>query len=1508
MYFYHGKFITFKTIKRAKKIILRLLLILLLLVVVSIALLSLPIVQTKIAKIVTNSLNETYNTNIVVKKVDLSYLGNVALKGVLISDHHNDTLIYVNRLNTSVFSYKNILDNRLEFGEIDVEGLKMYMKTYKDEVNDNLSVFVEKFDEEESKPSSTPFLLTSSKLNLDNVNFYLFDENKQKVAIVYYKDITGIVDNFKIEGPRVYADVRRISLVENHGIKVKQLTSNFIYTKSKMTFDATYLATANSTISADFTFDYNREDLVDFNNKVKITGKVNKAEVSLIDLNKFYNEIGLNDKVNFTTELNGTLNDFKLTNFELVSNRNSIINGHFRFKNAVNTENGFSLTANLNELTSNYENLKIILPNLLGKNLPPAINKLGRFSVTGKSFVTTNLMDADVLIKTDLGTIVSNLHMTNIDNVDNAKYAGEIEFVDLEFGKIIQDSLVGKLSLIADVKGKGFTLDHINTSIKGNIFKHEYKGYTYNNININGVFKNKHFNGSLVSKDENLQMSFTGLADLSKKVYDFDFVADVTYSDFNKLNLFKRDSMAILRGKIDIKLQGNTLDNIAGEINFSDASYTNQNDNYYFTDFKVVSEFQDSIRVITINSTDIIEGRIKGVFKYNELGKLATNSFAGMYANYSPAVVTEGQFVDFNFKIYNKIVDVFFPEVKIGANSTIKGIISSDSDKFELTVKSPQIEAYENLIENIRLQIDNKNPIYNTLLSVDKINTKYYNVADLNLVNVTLNDTLFFRTDFVGGKDLKEKFDLSFYHTINENNKSVIGLKKSNIIFKDNDWAINPNNNNQNKVVFDKELNTVAFDKFIITHDDQVIDMSGVMTGQNNKDLTLNLKNVDLNGITPFIEGLEMTGLVNGKVNYKQMNGETFPLANVSINDFYINNIKQGNLYLTAQGDNSIEQYQIAARLTNDRFDVFVADGEVDFSVEQPTILANYNFYEFDINSFSDLGKDILTNIRGKIKGRGTVSGLLENPDFNGRLTLDNAGLKIPYLNVDYALDNNTIVELKNRTFKFLPTTITDVDKNTKGNFSGSIIHYKFQKWYLNLNIDTDNLLVLNTEEDEEIQYYGTAFMDGTASIKGYTDQLTINVEGATMPGTEFIVPLSDVSTIGDSGLINFVTLAENGIDKNKEEEIVFDRLKGLNLNFDLEVRDNAIAEIVIDKNTGSILRGSGNGYMGIEINTNGKFIINGVYVISEGIYEFRNIVNKDFIVQPGGQVIWNGNPFDAFLNIKAIYKTKANPSVLLDNIDQSSNRKIDVNLIANITGQLLNSEIDFDVELVNQNSSINSELEFKISSEDAKMTQFFSLLMANSFMPLNEGNLNFDGNAALTGNLSEKITKVLSGILKSKGDKFEFGVSYDIASKTDVRSYDISDQLGVSFSSTIADRIIVNGKVGVPVSTNTQQNNIVGEVEVELPINEEGTLRAKAYTRQNDIEYDVTDVEGYTHGIGLSWRVDFDNTDELLNKLFQKKNKKKQDKKVQDSLQTEKQLINIGSRKRDSIPKKVIK
>ena len=1478
-----------------------------LMLIVFIVLLRLSVVQTFLGDIATNRLNDTYNTNIVVKKIDLSFLGNVKLKEIIIKDHHKDSLIYIRSLTTSIGRFKDVLDNKLEFGNVDIDGLILNMVTYKDELTDNLSVFIEKFDSKQEKESDAPvFLMTTSQINLSDTDFYLYDKNIKDSPKVFYKNIEGSVQDFKVIGPNAFANIKGLSFTEDHGIIVNDLTTDFTYTKRQMTFDKMSLKTESSHIIGDIKFNYVDGDLSDFNNKVLIKAAFKQASVSLNDLNRFYNEFGTNDIINFTTNLEGTLNDFKLNRLALKSNRNSIINGNFHFKNALNSENGFSLNANITRLSSTYQNLKQLLPNILGKSLPSSFEKFGRFSIAGNSYITKEIVDAKLQMDSNIGKTITDLRLTNIDDIDNASYKGKVEFIDLELGSLIKDSLVGQLSLIADVEGKGFTLETLSTKVKGNVSKHQYKGYTYSNIDVNGVFENQRFNGELNTNDANLKMKFIGLADLSTDIYKFDFNADVAFAEFNKLNLFKRDKTAILKGKIDINLTGNSLDNISGNINFGNASYTNQNDNYFFTDFNINSQFVDTTRVIKVNSTDIVNGTLKGRFKFKELGKLARNSLGSIYTNFEPKKVTQGQFLDFNFKIYSKIIDVFFPEVKLGKNTLIKGKIIADSERFELMFKSPLVEAYKNSAENIRLQIDNKNPLFNTLLSIDYVNTKYYNVKDVNLVNVTLNDTLFFRTDFVGGPNFNEKFDLSFYHTLNENNKSVVGLKKSNIKFKDNDWLVNPTNNMQNKVVIDEKFETFAFDKINMISLDQEIDFAGVFTGKNNKDVTLNLKNVKLGGITPKIDSLTINGLVNGYVNYKEIMGNPLPIADLVVNDLKLNNINKGDLIVNALGDNSLRKYIIDVSLLKKGIKKIDAKGEIDFEAKNPTIIANFELSNFQLQAFNPLGKGVLDNIRGDVTGKGIITGLLSNPDIDGELELTNAGIAIPYLNVNYDFVGTSKVALTNQRFRFLPTTLLDDIHDTEAILSGDITHTKFDNWFLDLNISTKNFLVLNTKEDEDIPYYGTIFIgenangeNATATIKGYTDELVIEATASTKPGTEFIIPLSDVNTIGDSRLINFVAKTKKGIDENKVDEIIFKEVKGLTLNFDLEVTKDAIAEIVVDKNTGSILRGSGNGFMSIAINTQGKFEIDGVFVVDNGIYEFRNIVNKDFVVQPGGTVIWDGNPFDAYLNnITAIYRTKANPAILLENV---SSREIDVDLVAYISGQLLNSNIDFDLQIPNSNSLVNSELAFKLNDEDKKMTQFFSLLTTGSFINLDEGNLNFDGNAALTGTISEKISDVLTNILKSKGDAFQVGVTYDVANRQNLNSgLNTDDQLGFIASGRIGT-IIWNGKVGVPVGGNTQ-TSVVGEVELELPLNEAETFRAKVYNKQNEVQFTVADEEGYTQGIGLSYRVDFDSGKELKEKIFGQKNAKGRNKKKKDSLKAKKKLINFTEIKKDTV------
>ena len=60
------------------------------------------------------------------------------------------------------------------------------------------------------------------------------------------------------------------------------------------------------------------------------------------------------------------------------------------------------------------------------------------------------------------------------------------------------------------------------------------------------------------------------------------------------------------------------------------------------------------------------------------------------------------------------------------------------------------------------------------------------------------------------------------------------------------------------------------------------------------------------------------------------------------------------------------------------------------------------------------------------------MNGSLNNPQINGDLLLDNAGLTIPYLNVDYSFDFDSKVKLESQRFIFQDVEITDSEYFSK--------------------------------------------------------------------------------------------------------------------------------------------------------------------------------------------------------------------------------------------------------------------------------------------------------------------------------------------------------------------------------------------------------------------------------------------------------------------------------------------
>ncbi|GAL66972.1 hypothetical protein JCM19301_2137 [Jejuia pallidilutea] len=1425
--------------------------------------LSIPSVQTNLGNYATERLNQEFKTNINIEKVGLQFNGDVELKNIYVEDFKQDTLINIQELNTSILSFSNLMNGQLVFGDIDIMDLVFNIKTYKGYQETNLDVFVAKLEGDNPKEGEGSFLLSSSDVTIYNSTFRLLDENRETTKVLEFNDLNINATNFLINGSDVSTRINTLSFNDSRGVAVKNLMTNFKYTLSSMTFDKLEVKTENSVLKGNLKFYYKREDLQFFTDKVTLEASFKDSNVLMDELNTFYNEFGKNQHTKFSVNLSGTLNDLEAKNLELTTSTNTKVYGNIDFKNLFSkATNDFLMNGEFTNLTSTYKDLKALLPNVLGAAIPSSFDRLGKFKITGNSQITASKVDADIKMDTELGFVNSNLHITKINDIDNASYKGRIVLDTFNLGTFIEEPKVGQVSLDLDVNGHGFIAETIDTEIKGDIFQLNYNNYDYNKTQVSGKIRNKIFDGILLVNDENLKLKFNGLIDYSEVINKYDFEAEVDYADLNKLNFVKKDSISIFKSTVNMNMNSSSLDDAYGRITFRNTSYKNEHDTYNFKSFKIASRFQEKTRYVDIDSPDIIEGGINGEFAVRDIVKLLENSIGNIYTNYKPYAVADNQRINFNFKIYNKIIEVLYPEVELGKNTFIRGSIHSDANKFKLTFKSPQINLLDNFVKDIELQVDNSNPLFNTYVEVDSINTKYYNASKFSLINVTVNDTLFMRSEFSGGKRNNDKFNLSFYHTINKENNSVIGFKTSDVTVKDYKWYINGGDDKFNKISFTKDLSSIEIDRLNINHGKEEVTLSGFIKDSTEKDLKLKFKDVRLSKIIPDIDSLKLNGRVNGKLDILQQNGSYLPNSTVVVDNFKVNDFYLGDFNAKIIGNEDLTSYNVDVSIKDDIKQSFNAVGDIKVRGKSTSINVDLGFDRFNLSPLNPLLSGVLSNIRGDASGEATIVGDLKRPDIVGTLTLNGGGFTIPYLNVDYQFNDNVKVGLEQQSFLFSDVQLTDTKYNSKAELNGKLSHNNLSDWRLGLGLSTDRLLVLDTKAAEESLYYGTGFVGGTASIYGPTEELVISVVGETKKGTVFKIPLSDTESFGDNSFIHFIT-PEQKEAREKGEDFVLEDVEGLELDFDLDVTQDAELEIIINKETGHALKGRGVGGLLVEINTNGKFDMWGDFSVFEGVYNFAygGLVQKQFIVQPGGTVAWEGDPLKAQINMLATYRTQTNPSPLLDN---PINRSIPVELNITLNGDLERPVPSFDFEFPNANSTIKSELQYRLDSDAEKENQaLYFLATGGSFQSRGSGELN------VSGTIAERLNGIVNGIFTSEDGKINFGFNYEAGQNRP--DYQTDDRVVATFQTQINDKVFFNGSVGVPVGgAGETQTVIAGDLEINFLLNEDGTLSAKVFNRENNIQSFGQNV-GYTQGVGLSYNVDFDTFKELIRNLFKK-------------------------------------
>ena len=114
---------------------------------------------------------------------------------------------------------------------------------------------------------------------------------------------------------------------------------------------------------------------------------------------------------------------------------------------------------------------------------------------------------------------------------------GAAETIGFDIGKWLnQSDVFGKISATANVDGKRWLNDNPEAQIKGTLQQLEYNNYSYSNVELNGIIKQKQCTGSIVSADPNINFNFNGLVNFYDSIPTFKFNAAVNKIDFAKLH------------------------------------------------------------------------------------------------------------------------------------------------------------------------------------------------------------------------------------------------------------------------------------------------------------------------------------------------------------------------------------------------------------------------------------------------------------------------------------------------------------------------------------------------------------------------------------------------------------------------------------------------------------------------------------------------------------------------------------------------------------------------------------------------------------------------------------------------------------------------------------------------------------------------------------------------------------------------------------------------------------
>lgn len=1436
-------------------------------------------VQTRIAKYVTSYLSKELGAKVSLKSVEIDFLRNYHFEEILILDKHSDTIFFAKTFNANIAHF-SLPKHKIDLKDVELNQLAIHIGYYKNEKVFNYQFIEDYFKSTDTVSKSAPWKINIRNISLVNANFTQFDyrpadfktiPQEYNVNYLDIRNINGKIPYWFINDKGVSKfELENLTARERSGVVIKSLSADCILSSQEITLNKMKLELPNSKIGPRFSMTFSSFAAMDkpFTDVI-YSLKLRNSKICLSDISAFAPWLrNRNFVVDVNGDVKGPLSKIQSNYLVAKTEKGTILNLKYQLLGLPDIPKLFN-GIDFKQSQVYVEDIVGLMPEI---TLPKTVLDLGLVQLNGKLDLPMDKLHWDGAIRTEKGNLsgLLDLDYTLID--EPIKYQLDAKIDSVNWNHFLpQAAFLGKANMGIKLKGQGFD-EHAVVEYDISTSSYSMNHRKFEQASVAGLLDNGMLDGTMVSKDPSASFEIDYLAENIFKSQHSVVDARIENLDFYKLGF---DSVGTsFKGEIHTDLVGSDLNTILGEV-----LLTNCKINRGSQDFLLASQ---SIKRKNLQQVDFtgnwIDGSIKGNWKLGKTGlwfEQILHDMAPSRFKLSKEVSTDS--VNFDLFLFQTVwLDALVaPGLRLGPVS-LRGNYYGNSNKYNVDIGPFSLEYGLFTSEKTKISIYKDKLIGNSAeVKVYTANSKFDNTFydNIEIFGSVGNDFLSLKTN-VHEKENRYSLNLVGQGKIFEST-AEFNLDKTDLRIFDNMWMLDK----QANIVFKNEK--IGISNFYLSDNTHYLEVKGDVSKSNLDTLEIDFSNITPEVLKPFVPKGTFDSLdfkANGDVKICALLSNPKYVGEVGINKIKYNRFQYGSVDVSLRETSKVGYLQVNCLFRQGPLKSLALNGNLQVNSLDETELDIYG--ELPRKTPIQIIQPFLTGIvgfrEGYLRGNFHLFGSTDQPKAEGLLSVEQVKMKVDYLGTEYTTSGNIKVTEKG-LFSVRPLKVFDDSKKSFAWMKLAFTYKNFSDFGLDISVDSlKNFKVLQTTEKDNNLFYGNAWADGNCRIYGPLNQINMDIN--LKPRKNSLLSIQYLS--GNENKISGAIIFRNHLGKVQTTSVKKETPNSLGkINMNITATPEAEVQFIIDKKLGDIIKGKGNGQLRMVYDLDKKFYMFGSFAVEQGEYSFSlpgiNLL-KRISLDRGGTIVWDGDPFNATVDLVGRIEKKISPSTLMITSvgAKASYPATKIISILNLKGNLFSPSIGFDIQAPDLSSGggtsaneVNSVIQRIRSDKDETMRQAVALLLFGNFIPPSFSNsgVSTTSNFSGSGFAGNSVSMIASSVVNDLFSK------YGIPTRIQVNIDDVRNSTGTSntklFLNTewfLSDRLRLDLNYDPTVAVLVSSAALPINFNLEYKTSDEN-WRIKAFSRSNNLllqqngSSTTNGVSGNTLGTGILYRKEFE-------------------------------------------------